>query len=84
MDSCREFGRNLPGSQGAANRPVAIQKPAREKGLRWGESLTAEKMKQRWVKPKLVCQPELSNGPMPAPHALHLRCHGIFSGLPGL
>ena len=28
-----------------------------KKGSRWGESLTAEKMKEcRWVKPKLVCQ----------------------------
>jgi ATP-dependent DNA ligase len=28
-----------------------------KRASRWGESLTAEKMKQcRWVKPKLVCQ----------------------------
>jgi ATP dependent DNA ligase C terminal region len=28
-----------------------------KRASRWGESLTAEKMKQcRWVKPKLICQ----------------------------
>ena len=36
---------------------LPVQKPAEKRASRWGESLTAEKMKEcQWVKPKLVCQ----------------------------
>ena len=57
-----------------------------KKGLRWGESLTAEKMKQcPWVKPKPGCQVEF----VQRTDAGHLRhctfvAMGFLVGLPGL
>jgi bifunctional non-homologous end joining protein LigD len=48
-----------------------------KKGGRWGESLTAEKMKEcRWVRPKLVCQVAFVEWT----DAGHLR-HCSFKGL---
>ena len=57
-----------------------------KRASRWGESLTAEKMKQyRWVKPKLVCQVEFVQW-TDAGHLRHCTfvAMGFLVGLPGL
>ena len=49
--------RNLPGSQEAESCPCPFKNLPEKRASRWGEALTAEKMKEcYWVKPKLVCQ----------------------------
>ncbi len=58
MASCRAFAtKSFPGLKKLIIGDCPFVNLPEKKASRWGEALTAEKMKEcRWVKPTLVCQ----------------------------